>query len=114
MRSTLPLQLRLLALPLSRPLKGDPPRFLVHALRNSLASSTTDLPTTTRYLNKAIDKAADLWAGLGKADGGWKKKTYVRRSSRLVVELARRRRCCTARLTQGSPADDGRASHGPY
>ncbi|GAA5854945.1 hypothetical protein JCM9279_003581 [Rhodotorula babjevae] len=76
MRSTLPLNLRLLALPLSRP-NGDPPAFLLHALRSSLASGTTDLPTTTRYLNKAIDKAADLWAGLGKADGGWKKKTYT-------------------------------------
>ncbi|GAA5927350.1 hypothetical protein JCM3775_002523 [Rhodotorula graminis] len=76
MRSTLPLNLRLLALPLSRP-NGDPPRFLLHALRSSLASSTNDLPTTTRYLNKAINKAADLWAGLGKADGGWKKKTYL-------------------------------------
>ncbi|GAA5894907.1 hypothetical protein JCM8208_006103 [Rhodotorula glutinis] len=76
MRSTLPLNLRLLALPLSRP-NGDPPRFLVHALRNSLASSTNDLPTAARYLNKATTKAADLWAGLGKADGGWKKKTYT-------------------------------------
>ncbi|BGP52070.1 hypothetical protein JCM10450v2_008041 [Rhodotorula kratochvilovae] len=77
MRASLPLNLRLLALPLSRPQGGDPPRFLVHALRNSLASTTHDVPTHTRYLNKAQSKAADLWEGLGKADGGWKKKTYV-------------------------------------
>ncbi|GAA6048745.1 hypothetical protein JCM3770_003939 [Rhodotorula araucariae] len=77
MRASLPLHLRLLALPLSRPQGGDPPRFLVHAVRNSLASTSTDVPTHTRYIAKATDKAADLWSGLGKAEGGWKKKTFV-------------------------------------
>lgn len=107
MRSTLPLHLRLLALPLSRP-NGDPPRFLVHALRNSLASSHHDLPTHTRYLNKAIDKAADLWSGLGKAEGGWKKKTYVRHEPPLPGRRG------GADLSTRPFAGHGRAHDGPH
>ncbi|GAA5997600.1 Mrx19p [Rhodotorula paludigena] len=80
MRPSPPSYLRLLALPLSRSVNPStpPPPFLLHAVRQSLVSPTADdsQPKTRQYLNRAIGKAADLWAGLGKADGGWKRKTY--------------------------------------
>lgn len=84
MRATNPNLLKLLALPLSQPKSTThPPPFLLHAVRQSLQTASADAkrqdqPAVTRYTHKAIDKAADLWAGLGKADEGtWKRRAYV-------------------------------------
>lgn len=84
MRPTQAQWLKLLALPLTQPTGAHPapPPFLLHALKGSLAaaSSQTGQPAHRRLLNKSIDKAADLWAGLGKAkEGSWKTRTYVSR-----------------------------------
>ncbi|GAA5836253.1 hypothetical protein JCM11251_001443 [Rhodosporidiobolus azoricus] len=83
MRPSPLLRLKLLALPLTRtPASSTQPSFYLHALRSSLSSPQAKQrqqdsePAYLGYANKAIDKAADLWAGLGKAEGGWKKKTY--------------------------------------
>ncbi|BGP20607.1 hypothetical protein JCM10213_007141 [Rhodosporidiobolus nylandii] len=78
MRPTDPLLLKLLALPLARPTGTNPPKFLLHPLRSSLASASDSdrLSKPQQYVAKATDKAADLWSGLGKADGGWKKKAF--------------------------------------
>ncbi|GAA5869388.1 hypothetical protein JCM8547_008661 [Rhodosporidiobolus lusitaniae] len=83
MRPSPPSLLKLLALPLSRPSPSSSssstqPLFLLHALRSSLASQDAKdaQPPALKYVTKATDKAADLWSGLGKADGGWKKKAY--------------------------------------
>ncbi|GAA5883980.1 hypothetical protein JCM6882_002091 [Rhodosporidiobolus microsporus] len=85
MRPSLPSQLKLLALPLTRPSpssSGTTPRFYLHALKSSLSSPAAlqrqqdSQPAYLAYANKAINKAADLWAGLGQAQGGWKKKIY--------------------------------------
>jgi hypothetical protein len=84
--------LKLLALPLTqsasaagaRAAAAPPPPFLLHALKGSLASASAQSgqPTHRKLLNKSIDKAADLWAGLGKAkDGSMKRKIYVSRAS---------------------------------
>ncbi|GAA5990202.1 hypothetical protein JCM11641_001816 [Rhodosporidiobolus odoratus] len=77
MRPTPPSLLKLLALPLAHP-RGHSPKFLLHPLKSSLASSSRkeQLPKVQLYINKATDKAADLWSGLGKAEKGWKKKAY--------------------------------------
>ncbi|BGO96027.1 hypothetical protein NBRC10512_002445 [Rhodotorula toruloides] len=84
MRPSNPSLLKLLALPLSQPKSTThPPPFLLHAVRQSLQTASADAkrqdqPAVTRYTHKAIDKAADLWAGLGKADEGtWKRRAYV-------------------------------------
>ncbi|BGP27981.1 uncharacterized conserved protein [Rhodotorula toruloides] len=84
MRPSNPSLLKLLALPLSQSKSTThPPPFLLHAVRQSLQSASVDAkrqdqPIATRYAHKAIDKAADLWAGLGKADEGtWKRRAYV-------------------------------------
>ncbi|KWU45218.1 hypothetical protein RHOSPDRAFT_25285 [Rhodotorula sp. JG-1b] len=80
--------LKLLALPLTqsasaagaRAAAAPPPPFLLHALKGSLASASAQSgqPTHRKLLNKSIDKAADLWAGLGKAkDGSMKRKIYT-------------------------------------
>lgn len=94
MRATKPQWLKLLALPLTQGAGGSnaaPPPFLLHALKGSLASATSQSgqPTHRRLLNKSIDKAADLWAGLGKAkEGSMKVKIYVRRRGRRSLERA--------------------------
>lgn len=83
MRPTQAQWLKLLALPLSQSTGragAAPPPFLLHAVKGSLASAAaqTGQPTHRKLLNKSIDKAADLWAGLGKAkDGSMKRKIYV-------------------------------------
>ncbi|GAA5982723.1 hypothetical protein JCM10908_006761 [Rhodotorula pacifica] len=75
--------LKLLALPLTQAsgrAGSAPPPFLLHALKGSLASASaqTGQPQHRKLLNKSIDKAADLWAGLGKAkDGSMKRKIYT-------------------------------------
>ncbi|GAA5883479.1 hypothetical protein JCM16303_003821 [Sporobolomyces ruberrimus] len=85
MRSTPPSLLKLFALPLSRSSPSHPPLFLLHAHRprSTLPPSSTPPPSSDGQqpklplLTKATDKAADMWAGLGKGkEGSWKKRSY--------------------------------------
>ncbi|GAA5931204.1 hypothetical protein JCM1841_003487 [Sporobolomyces salmonicolor] len=83
MRPTAPSLLKLFALPLSRPRPSKPPLFLLHAHRppppsssSSSSSSSTDAPQLP-ILKRVEQKAADMWAGLGKGkEGSWKKRSY--------------------------------------
>ncbi|GAA5963989.1 hypothetical protein JCM3765_007829 [Sporobolomyces pararoseus] len=84
MRSTSPSLLKLFALPLSRSSPEHAPLFLLHAHRprSTLppsASSSTENGEQPKLplLTKATDKAADMWAGLGRGkEGSWKKRSY--------------------------------------
>ncbi|GAA5908468.1 Mrx19p [Sporobolomyces salmoneus] len=83
MRSTPPSLLKLFALPLSRSSVDHPPLFLLHAHRprSTLPPTTSNNDGGERpklpLLTKATDKAADMWAGLGRGkEGSWKKRSY--------------------------------------
>ncbi|GAA6059136.1 hypothetical protein JCM10212_003883 [Sporobolomyces blumeae] len=81
MRSTSPTFLKLFALPLARSGRSHSPLFLLHAHRPRTPATSTSPPQSASndvpLLTKATDKAADMWAGLGKGkEGGWKKRSY--------------------------------------
>ncbi|KII90774.1 hypothetical protein PLICRDRAFT_106278 [Plicaturopsis crispa FD-325 SS-3] len=86
--------MRIIALPLTRPGRRSTKavltyyQFQVHHPKDS-ANADGKAPSSSvgRYVKLAQQKAADIWAGFGKAkEGNWKLKTY-RYGERLVDKL---------------------------
>ncbi|KAG8962743.1 hypothetical protein FRC03_003838 [Tulasnella sp. 419] len=69
--------MRILAIPLTRPVNGHTltPLVYYHA-RMPPVQRISPPSRITQYKDKAWEKATTMWADWGKAEGGWKRKTH--------------------------------------